>query len=115
MFIMVALLLLLVDPASTEIPLSDMAGDKEARDRLESKGGIGGAPAKVEATEARLVSPSKLPFRASGAIGKGAGINSASVTPPTMSSGAKMPAAKLKAASFSNEEWTDDSCRSVGG
>jgi hypothetical protein len=34
---MVALLLLLVDALSTEMPLSDIAGDTELRDRDESK------------------------------------------------------------------------------
>ena len=122
MFIIVALLLLLVEAASTEMPLSDIAGDSEARDNEESSGGIGGAPAKEEATDARLVRFSKFPFNAARGLtlfraGRGVVKKSVSVTRATSSSGFMMLAAArlLKAASFSKEEWTDDRCKSEGG
>ena len=122
MFIMVALLLLLVEAASTEIPLSDIAGDSEARESEESSGGIGGAPAKEEATDARLVKFSKFPFNAARGLtlfraGRGVDKKSVSVTRATRSSAFMMLAAArlVKAASFSKEEWTDDKGKSVGG
>ena len=122
MFIIVALLLLLVEAASTEMPLSDIAGDSEARDNEESSGGIGGAPAKEEATDARLVRFSKFPFNAARGLtlfraGRGVVKKSVSVTRATSSSGFMMLAAArlVKAASFSKEEWTDDRCKSEGG
>lgn len=120
MFIMVALLLLLVEAASTEMPLSDMAGEREARDREESSGGMEVAPAREEATDARLVRFSRFPFRADRGLtlmlGSRADRNSDSVTRATSSSGVRIPAAVnwLKAASFSKEEWTEDNRSSDG-
>lgn len=104
MFIMVALLLLLVEPASTEMPLSDIAGERDARDKLESSG-MGGGPAREHATEAAKLNPSRLPFKAASGVMTGilGGRKSVSVARATISS-VRMPAARLNAVSFSNEE-----------
>ena len=88
---MVALLLLLVEAASTEIPLSDMAGESEARECVGSRGGIGAAPARDEATDARFVRFSRLPLSAERGLtvlmlGNGVDRNSESVTWATRSS-----------------------------